>query len=60
METEDLEENALLKVGDFIRETAFQVRDCKNSIAELIKAIDIMNRKINDIKLLLISGKEKT
>ena len=52
MTTDD--ENAILKVGEFIRQTGNEVMAMKESCIELITAIGFMNKRLIKIEARLI------
>lgn len=48
-EEQRLANDAILKVGEFIRQTGDQVENMRNAIIELAKALSGMNYKLENI-----------
>lgn len=49
-------QNAILKVGEFIRQTGNEVRDLKKACLELTMAMQVMNEKILKILIEIRKG----
>lgn len=49
-EEQRLANDAILKVGEFIRQTADQVDNMRSAIIELVKAMNCMNNKLIEIE----------
>lgn len=53
-------QQAILKVGEFIRQTGKEVEDVKNACRELTLAILAMNKTLKKIELRVTDAKNKT